>query len=56
MTSAGTNYSSDALTRELFGAKALASPSIPRYAEAVASVILDGLSTRGSVDGPPGVP
>jgi AcrR family transcriptional regulator len=45
MTSAGTNYSSDALTRELFGAGALAPESIPRYAEAVATVILDGLTT-----------
>jgi AcrR family transcriptional regulator len=45
ITSAGTNYSSDALTRELFGAGALAPESIPRYAEAVATVILDGLTT-----------
>jgi AcrR family transcriptional regulator len=45
MTSAGTNYSSDALTRELFGAQALAAESIPRYAEAVAGVILNGLTT-----------
>ena len=45
MTSAGTNYSSDALTRELFGATALAPESIPRYAEAVTTVILDGLTT-----------
>ncbi|MDQ1488557.1 MAG: TetR/AcrR family transcriptional regulator, partial [Actinomycetota bacterium] len=45
VTSAGTNYSSDALTRELFGAGALAAESIPRYAEAVATVILDGLTT-----------
>jgi AcrR family transcriptional regulator len=45
ITSAGTNYSSDALTRELFGAAALAPESIPRYAEAVATVILDGLTT-----------
>jgi AcrR family transcriptional regulator len=45
MTSAGTNYSSDALTRELFGSKALASEFIPRYAEAVTTVILEGLTT-----------
>ena len=45
ITSAGTNYSSDALTRELFGAGALAPESIPRYAEAVVTVILDGLTT-----------
>jgi AcrR family transcriptional regulator len=50
MTSAGTNYSSDALTRELFGARALASEFIPRYAEAVATVILDGLTTKQASD------
>jgi hypothetical protein len=50
VTSAGTNYSSDALTRDLFGARAMASESIPEYAEAVTAVILNGLTTTRASD------